>query len=129
MPPITRAAFRIYLAALLLSLVIGSRDRPDPLLPLDALPLGETGVLLLFLPLCALFVLIIFKARSGRNWARWALGAIVVFSVVPYAEHIMASFASSPALGLVNSIPLLGQLLAVALLFTRPSNAWYAQRQ
>jgi hypothetical protein len=111
---------------LLLGPVAGYFDPTDtPPLPPNALPLLITAVIVFALPFFGLFALVVYKAYRGRNWARWVLSVVTVCGVVPYVPYVQALFAISPIVATADVILALAELLAVALLFTAPSNAWY----
>ena len=67
-----------------------------------------------------------WKCWQGRNWARivhlvfLGLGLVMIFWALPQ------TLAASAILGVVYLVQTALNVAAMALLFTRPSNAWYA---
>ena len=76
----------------------------------------------------AIFVLFpIFIATNiaaGRNWARqlYSAGTFLYFF---YVAELMQGFDDSPVITTLGTIPLLLQLMAIVLLFQRPSSGWF----
>lgn len=130
MPGVTRTAFRIYVTALLLCPVVGYFDPMEtPPLPPDAIPILIMAVLMFVLPFLGLFAFFVFKAYRGRNWARLVLAAVTIGGVSLYADYIMDQFARSQPVATLSAILALAQIVAVALLFTSSSNAWYRTKR
>ena len=119
-------AFRIYVAAILLAPVIGYFEPGEiPSVPPEETPILVAVVLLFALPFFGLIALLIYKAYRGRNWARLMLAAFTAGGAFLYADHVLALFAASPAVAAAQACLTIAQLVAVALLFSAPSNAWY----
>jgi hypothetical protein len=130
MPPITRAAFRMYVAALLLFPVVGYFEPTEiPTLPPDAIPILVMVVVAFVVPFLGMLALVVYKAYRGRNWARLVLTAFTAGGALLYLEYVLTLFSRSPVVAIADAILTLAQLLAVALLFTGPSNAWYSAQR
>jgi hypothetical protein len=126
MPPVTRTAFRIYIAAMLLSPVVGYFEPGEiPPVPPEATPILLAVVLLFVLPFFGVIALIIYKAYRGRNWARLVLAVFTACGAVLYIEHVLALFAASPVVAIIQASLAIVEVVAVAFLFSGPSNAWY----
>lgn len=126
MPPTTRIALRTYIAAMLLSPVVGYFEPGEtPPAPPGSTAILIAVVLFFVLPLLGFLALVIYKAYRGRNWARLVLTVLTVCGALLYIEHVLALFAVSPVVAIIQASLTIVELVAVAFLFTGPSNAWY----
>lgn len=126
MPPITRMAFRIYVAEMFLTPVVGYFEPGEnPSMPSEATPILVAVVLLFVLPFFGLIALVIYKAYRGRNWARLVLAAFTAGGALLYLEHVVALFVASPVVAIAQASLTIVELVAVGFLFTGSSNAWY----
>jgi len=73
-----------------------------------------------------LVLLILLTARRGSAVAKWLFVAIIAGEVV-FTVPKLGAMAGAGLIGWAEIVQLLIQLVAVALLFTAASRAWFAQ--
>lgn len=72
-----------------------------------------------------LILLILLTARRGSAVAKWLFVAIIAAELV-FTVPKLGAMAGTGVIGWAEILQLLIQLVAVALLFTGPSRAWFA---
>jgi hypothetical protein len=73
-----------------------------------------------------LVMLILLTARRGNAVAKWLFVAIIVGELV-FTVPKLGAMAGAGLIGWMEIVQLLIQLAAVAMLFTAPSRAWFAE--
>ncbi|MBV8686871.1 MAG: hypothetical protein JOZ90_10870 [Alphaproteobacteria bacterium] len=73
-----------------------------------------------------LVLLILLTARRGSMVAKWLFVAIIAAELV-FTVPRLGAMAGAGAIGWLEIVQLLIQLVAVGALFTPPSRAWFAQ--
>ena len=90
-----------------------------------ATELAASPFLYLALAIFVLFpIFIATNIAAGRNWARqlYSAGTFLYFF---YVAELLQGFDNSPVITTLGTIPLLLQLMAIVLLFQRPSSGWF----
>jgi hypothetical protein len=73
----------------------------------------------------ALFLLVAWQVRQGRNWARWTLVVFVAFRLLG-VHRLVSHFSDIPAYKIFSDVLLLTLLAgAVWLLFSDSSKEWF----
>ena len=119
---VTVAVYLIYasLAVTILYSVINPAANGQAETGISANPfLFIAGALATLIPI--LFTMYI---AAGRNWAR-QLFSVGIFLNFFYVSGLLQNFDAYPLITILGTIPLLFQMIAIVLLFQRPSNAWF----
>lgn len=90
-----------------------------------AQPASVTFIFLIWVIVFGLMWFLIYKIGSRRNWARITFLVLFVvgipFSILP----LLRSLSATPLSGLVGIAQMIGQIIALAMLFQRSSTAWF----
>lgn len=76
----------------------------------------------------AMSVLLIYEISRGKNWARFVFLALFIVGLVPYLPDTMVMFDQSPIMGSLSVLQLVVQLIALYLVFTSASSAWFRKK-
>ena len=70
----------------------------------------------------------IYKIFKGRNWARVIYSVFVLLAVLFAVRGFAAFLGRSPAWAMLSLVGHLAQAVALVLLFTKSSGAWFKPR-
>jgi hypothetical protein len=68
---------------------------------------------------------VVYSIYSGRNWARLTYLALTLLGMFKTVPALVATIDRTPFAGTLSAVVVAAQLVALALLFTGPSNAWF----
>lgn len=85
-------------------------------------------VFLLLITIC-LTLLLIFKIKSRRNWARITLLVILCVSAPGMAKSLIDAFKIVPFFGLAFTVLTGAEIYCLTLLFSAPANRWFSEYQ
>ena len=126
MPRALKLGFRLYVLAMVLTLIAGAFD-PSPPGTTTAGTGGPSVWMLLaaIIPLLVVKALLIAGAYGRRNWARIALLILTGLGLGAYAPQLVHVIAEHPLYGILNLLLVIGEGVAIVLLFTPAANRWY----
>lgn len=83
----------------------------------------------------AIFLLLVFylflgyMIHTGKNWARLVFVSILCSHLVFYPFYIQSSFQTATLFGVLISTSMVSRLIALALLFSKTTSAWYRDKR
>lgn len=80
------------------------------------------------LALYALSFFLIYKLAQGYNWAKWAMIALLVAAIPLGVLPTLDSVQHSPLHSALGFVQLAALIVAVVLLFRKPSSDWFASK-
>lgn len=126
MPRALRLGFRLYVLAMVLTLIAGAFDPAPP--GTGATGAGGPSVWMLLaaiIPLLIVKALLIVGAYGRRNWARIALLILTGLGLGAYAPQLVHAITEHPLYGILNLLLVIAEAVAIVLLFTPAANRWY----
>ena len=122
-PPAVRRACILFLTSLALGLVtLLPGVRPAPAED-AAVPAAFTFFVVLFFG--GLTVWLTWKLYRGRNWARWAMLAYVLFGWWMGTSELTDDFLASPVAGMIDIVCIAIEAVACWSLFFGAAAGWY----
>jgi hypothetical protein len=96
--------------------------------PLPKLPTATWQIVLMTILSIGLALFLAVMTYRGRNWARWVHAFIFVFGSLLAFLFLAQSQESSTShvISSLDAIVYAAEVISVALLFVRESNAWYS---
>ena len=113
----------VLLAAGMLFGLVRSLQILQPMAPAPLLTLVYVVLAVGYVVLAAL----LFAIWRGYNWARWVCAAMTLLGLARAVQALTSS--DSAWLALETALPPLVQIVAMALLFVRASDAWFKRRK
>jgi len=118
MPGSLRLGFRLYVASMALTPLIGAFDPAPAGLPVVAVALA----------VFALKAFLVWMSFRRRNWARIALLIYTGLALGAHAPGLLRSLAATPLLGVPDLLLVLVEIVAIILVFTPAAGRWYKPR-
>ena len=115
MPGSVRLGFRLYVASMVLTPLVGAFD-PAPV---------DLTVFVAVLPVFLLKVFLVVMAWRRRNWGRIALLVYTGLALGTHANGLVRSLGDTPLLGIADLLLVLAEIVAIVLLFTPVAKRWY----
>lgn len=78
--------------------------------------------------LSAIFAFFVWYTGRGRNWARWALLAYLIFGWIVMVADFPRSVSATPIAALLDVVMAVTEVWACHLLFRGPGAAWFSQK-
>ena len=67
------------------------------------------------------------QIHAGANWARYVIAVLIGLGVLSLVSVFRQEYAENPGATVVDALSTIISLIAVILLFTKDSNAWFRQ--
>ena len=126
MPRALKFGFRLYVLAMVLTLIAGALDPSPPGASATGAGAPSVGMLLAaIIPLLVAKALLIVGAYGRRNWARIALLILTGLGLGAYAPQLVHVIREHPLYGILNLLLVIGEGVAIVLFFTPAANRWY----
>ena len=126
MPRVLRLGFRLYMVAMVLTLIAGAFDPSPPGASAEGPGGPSVGMLLAaIIPLVIAKALLIAGAYNRRNWARIALLMLTGLGLGAYAPQLARALGEHLLYGVFNLFLVIAEGVAIVLLFTPAANRWY----
>jgi hypothetical protein len=77
----------------------------------------------------AVMAFFVYKISQGRNWARITYLVLMLLGMFRTVPSLVSAIDRAPGAGALSAIVVVAQLVAIALLFTGSSNAWFRRRR
>jgi hypothetical protein len=94
-----------------------------------ALPVSSTLVYSILAITFAVSALFVYKISLGRNWARITYLILMLLGMFKTVPSLISAIGHAPFAGALSAVVVVGQLVAMGLLFTGSSNGWFEQRR
>lgn len=90
---------------------------------------GLAAGLVMALILSALFAYFVWWISRGRNWARWALLAYLIFGLLVMVADFPRSISETPIAAVLDVVMAIAEVWACHLLFRGPGAAWFSPKR
>jgi len=94
-----------------------------------ALPVSEALMYSILAIAFAVIALFIYMISRGRNWARITYLVLMLLGMLKTVPSLISAIDRAPGAGILSATVVAAQLVAIALLFTGSSNAWFRRRE
>lgn len=92
---------------------------------------GEAGLvagLVMAVIFGGLFATFVWYTGRGRNWARWALLAYLIFGWIVLVTDFPRSISTTPVAAFLDLVMAVVEVWACRLLFRGPGAAWFSKK-